>query len=226
MIKTVWSDWVLQRRDGAERIKQNYKNGFAPVNFLCLGCYWSAMYGMNTHWKDGVLLALENILLYFLFTIHAMYPNCMSKAMLLTPMDAREKKQYVKTWYWMKVGIFLFVQIVLMGIAIGSGHLPTENGILIMLSFFILSLMTGLDSQKKEERTGISLLFVNILCLFAIEGSFLGEQSVLDGTAVTAGTIILVILQCFLAICYIKKRWKAFFDEVTKYQPIEEKVKK
>ena len=223
MIKSVWNDWFLQRKDATERLRRMNEHGFSPIIVLGAAAPMAGSLAMREGWQSGVICGLENLLLFLLMSFHIMYPGCMSKVMLLVPTNKIQKRKYVKTEYFMKTAIFLLAQLLLVFEAVWIGAMPWENGIMLCLSLAMFSLTLGVASPQKGKFVGVLCCVVLGVSFAIIEGS-MGTKSVFGKTEYIE-SIILLVLQWGLGLRYLIKQWNPFLEGATTYQPIEEKVK-
>lgn len=131
MLKFVWKDYKGQFKSG---LKETYNEGWF-VNVYLIICPFTFWVAQNK--VDLLIYYCGMFPIAFGLFLSRMYPNQMSKTLLLCPLTIEEKRAYILTGYRFRVLVTLGVAIVLNGI-------PLVMGLMHPIYFIGLLFITGL----------------------------------------------------------------------------------
>lgn len=131
MLKFVWKDYKGQFKSGLKAI---YNEGWFIYVYLII-CPFTLWVAQDK--ADLVIYYCGMFPIAFGLFLSRMYPNQMSKTMLLCPLTMEEKRAYILTGYCFRVLVTLGVAIVLNGI-------PLVMGLMHPLYFIGILFITGL----------------------------------------------------------------------------------
>lgn len=137
MLEMVLKDWKANWKEG---IKRGVKRSWG------LWAYW----GICTSQNEWVIFG-QFIFISALYFLHSMYPNQLSKAMFLVPVERQEKEKYLYTNYVLKVILLEILHVIVTLICVCNRGLGVESGILILIMGIILNLAVGIEIVGKEK---------------------------------------------------------------------------
>lgn len=151
--------------------KSTWKEGLKRGTIrIWLWLIWFAACLTLNKWNEGFAIYGQFLFSIALYYLHSMFPNRLSKAMFLLPIEREEKERYLRTNYMLKVVILeIFHIIVTLGCVI-NGEIAIESGILILIMGVIWNLDLGIEIVGRE-RAYISHVVLQIMAVLFIDCS-------------------------------------------------------
>ena len=111
MLEMVLKDWKSTWKEGLKR----------GTIRIWLWLIWFAACLTLNKWNEGFAIYGQFLFSIALYYLHSMFPNRLSKAMFLLPIEREEKERYLRTNYMLKVVILeIFHIIVTLGCVING----------------------------------------------------------------------------------------------------------
>jgi len=190
MFRLVLRDYRLQYRESIKNV--NAAGYFIYIYLLCYVPDWTNM--IDALWKGGCFYAFFLPLCIGIF-LSRLYPNQMSKTLLLCPLSRQQKEKYIRTGFFIRVLVpfllFLIFEGSAMIVTFRQQHLNTSE----------LWLWAGLTWLLF-----VSLISVNIYCLpvnlspealyrtYKLPGNYEIWNVLVQLTAILGGVIMLSAL--------------------------------
>ena len=190
MVKMVMMDFYSRRKQAVKK-----------VGIQCL--HWLPMVIAIINMlrdEDNKLLISEVmiILIQIMFLgvteiIHEMYPNYLPSGMCLIPFNREEKKKYLWTSFWLKVGITSGLHFLFNLVIVILGNVVWWKAILLVSCLLIFNILSGLRFQnpagtmeenlKKASLLEAFLVVLSVtnyalLIFFSIEKNELGTSAI------------------------------------------------
>lgn len=141
MLKMVLKDWRANWKEGVKR-------GTKRIGLWAL---WGWICFLPDEWAKGFAMYGQFIFVIALYFLHSMYPNRLSKAMFLVPVERQEKEMYLRTNYLLKLILLEFLHCIVTLVCVFYGELAIESGILILITGIIWNLDVGIEIVGKEK---------------------------------------------------------------------------
>lgn len=154
-------------------------------------------------------------MLYILFSVY-MHPVRLCKMMYLCPMEADRRSRYIRSSYWFRIALRMFVAVIGAGILMllydGNVIAATE----ILLNDLVLSML--IPSEKKSD-AGYGIIHketVCMICMIAVSmlSNFIQALAIADGEDDMVIDSIIFVCIVFIQLPLTVKYWKYVRDEL------------
>lgn len=153
MIRMVLSDFRARKIVAGEKPSEKWWLcfwwGIIGTNLINIAAQLNQnMLKQNMTVKWEVLLA--NFLVFLVAAcIQSLYPTSISKMLFLSPMDKKERMSYLKCAFWLKQWVFCGISLLTNMALIWFHKMFVWEGMLLVLSYFILMLQLGTPENRK-----------------------------------------------------------------------------
>lgn len=217
MIKMVLNDWIAGRKEAWNMALKN-NDGFV-LSFFANAMLWGGWLslGENVSWEYRLLDLCEAVLFTIVVLLSQMYPNRLSKPMLLAPIEQEEKKRYLFTAFWLKQAIAIVPHLFLLGAGLWRKDWNLENAVLIFSVGFLWNVIMSLQNTKMG---GTSPLFQVTWWICAINWmiSLSAAATPFEARWECILRTVLYVIQMVMCIVLIKKEGKTYMEKAVNYE--------
>lgn len=236
MIKMVLQDFYSTR-------KQAFRDAWNHAGISLMGLAYLIMVASNLLGNEELTwfvasAGVDVLVAWIMILLHAMYPNRLSKPMFLVPIDKKQKKEYLKTAYMVKICMISAVYLVIRFAILNFWHTEIVHGILSAVSLSLWSMVLGLENfhgqfavwtednnlgeHKAEACARWISIFVYIVVLHLVELMETNIQLIAGGGS--------VVFQAIICIYIVKKEYVSQMEQALGWEKYykgekEEKVK-
>lgn len=210
--------------------------------------YWGSKKQAVKHLADGLWiiypyfifcyqLSWANVVIFLSIVVpmcmgsvlSAMYPNRMSKLLLLCPMSKAEQYRYLRTGYWLRVAVPLAVYLVWGGILTFNGRIRVVYYLIIFFTLlFFLAAINICNPFVKADKTldGTSMpgymgaWYVGLQLEMPVDVLVLSESASVDVSQtfwLVAGNSALFVLQGLLCGKIVVSYYKTVMEQGVRY---------
>ena len=224
MLKNILYDYWNGRKQAWKNIHES-----RIYTMIFIAVWYSIILGNSTEWND-ILWIQEFVSFTACILLVRMYPNQLSKMLILCPMSKKERKQYLVTGYVFRIMINLIVYVIgeILVIMFYKQFRWEQLGGLVVL--FVFSIAENLYfvpkknmqyGMKREYDTSVSMSVLNYILEIVSLIEMLILASTMDPAWVGWDLSILIAIfaiEVILSVKIIKGRYQLVMDMGVKYE--------